>query len=181
MGEHEIAVVGMAGRFPGAGSVRELWRNLQGGVESLTFWSDEELLEAGVDPAQLEDPNYVKACFYLSGQGDFDAGFFEMNPREAELTDPQQRIFLECAWEALEDAGIDPARYPGSVGVFAGSALWWLILCSSSWVFRRRISYGSMIWINKISGGVIVAFGVLVLLTLTTFGSELIGATGLEI
>jgi acyl transferase domain-containing protein/acyl carrier protein len=121
VGEHEIAVVGMSGRFPGARSVAELWRNLRDGVESLTFWSDEELLDAGVDAELLEDPSYVKACFYLPGQDQFDAGFFEMNPREAELTDPQQRIFLECAWEALEDAGVDPTRYGGSIGVFAGS------------------------------------------------------------
>ncbi len=121
MGEHHIAIVGMSGRFPGASDVAQLWRNLMGGVESLSFWSDEELLEAGVEPALLEDPSYVKACFYLPDQDLFDAGFFAMNPREAELTDPQQRIFLECAWEALEDAGVDPTRYPGSIGVFAGS------------------------------------------------------------
>jgi acyl transferase domain-containing protein len=116
-----IAIVGMAGRFPGAANVGELWRNLRDGVESLTFWSDEELLEAGVDPALLTDPSYVKACFYLPDQGDFDAGFFEIGPREAELTDPQQRIFLELAWEALEDAGIEPARYPGAIAVYAGA------------------------------------------------------------
>ena len=119
--EHDVAVVGMAGRFPGAADVGELWRNLRDGVESLTFWSDEELAKEGVDPALLADPGYVKACFYLPDQGQFDAGFFGMNPREAELTDPQQRLFLECCWEALEDAGCDPTRYPGSIGVFAGS------------------------------------------------------------
>ena len=124
MAEQEplIAIVGMAGRFPGAKTVGELWRNLRDGVEALTFWSDEELLANGVDPARLSDPNYVKACFYLPDQGNFDAGFFEVNPREAELTDPQQRIFLEVAWETLEDAGIDPGRFDGSIGVFASAA-----------------------------------------------------------
>ncbi len=116
----DVAIIGMAGRFPGARSVEELWRNLRDGVEAVTFWSDEELLASGVDPQLLKDPNYVKACFYLEDFDLFDAGFFEINPREAELTDPQQRVFLECAWEALEDAGYDPSR-AGSVGVFAGS------------------------------------------------------------
>ncbi len=116
----DVAIIGMAGRFPGAKSVEELWRNLRDGVEAVTFWSDEELSASGVDPQLLKDPNYVKACFYLEDFDLFDAGFFEINPREAELTDPQQRVFLECAWEALEDAGYDPSR-AGSIGVFAGS------------------------------------------------------------
>ncbi|MEM7357257.1 MAG: beta-ketoacyl synthase N-terminal-like domain-containing protein, partial [Acidobacteriota bacterium] len=116
----EIAVVAMTGRFPGAGNVEELWRNLCDGIESVTFYSDEELLAAGVDPAVLEDPRYVKAGAPLAGAKWFDAQLFGISPREAELMDPQQRIFLECAWEALELAGYDPESWDGAVGVYAG-------------------------------------------------------------
>ena len=130
MSEHEskelpldaVAIVGMAGRFPGAKSVDALWENLRLGRECVTFFSDEELLAAGVDRATLEDPDYVKACPFLEDPDLFDAAFFGMNPREAELTDPQQRHFLEVAWEALESAGYDPERYPGSIGVYGGSS-----------------------------------------------------------
>ena len=116
-----VAIVGMSGRFPGAGNVDALWRNLRDGVEALTFFSEEELKASGVARETYEDPNYVPATFFLEDAGMFDAGFFGMNPREAQLCDPQQRLFLECAWEALEDAGYDPARYPGNISVYAGS------------------------------------------------------------
>jgi amino acid adenylation domain-containing protein len=124
----EIAVVGLAGRFPGAKSVDQLWRNLVNGVESITRFSDEELLAAGVDPALVADPNYIKAKGILGGVDLFDAAFFGHNPRSAELTDPQHRVFLECAWEALESAGYDADRYPGRIGVFAGQSMntYWL-------------------------------------------------------
>jgi phthiocerol/phenolphthiocerol synthesis type-I polyketide synthase E len=118
----EIAIVGMAGRFPGAASVPALWRRLEAGEELLTVFTDEELLAAGVDAALLRRSDYVRAWGHLDGTDLFDAGFFGFTPREADLADPQQRLFLECAWEALEDAGHDPGRYPGAIGVFAGAA-----------------------------------------------------------
>jgi len=118
-----IAIVGLAGRFPGARDVRELWKNLCAGTESITRFTDEELLAAGTSPEFLADPQYVRARATLNDADKFDAAFFGLTPRDAELTDPQHRIFLECAVHALEDAALDPARFNGSVGVFAGSSL----------------------------------------------------------
>jgi acyl transferase domain-containing protein/acyl carrier protein len=118
-----IAVVGMAGRFPGARNVSEFWRNLRAGVESLEQFSDEEIAALGVDPRLLADPRYVKVGTVLERAADFDAAFFGVNPREAEVLDPQQRIFLECAWEAIEDAGYDVDRVSVPVGVFAGATM----------------------------------------------------------
>jgi acyl transferase domain-containing protein len=117
-----IAIIGMAGRFPGAPDVAAFWRNLCAGVESITRFSDAELEDA-FDPTIRNDPNFVRARAVLDGADLFDAGFFGIRAREAELTDPQHRVFLECAWHALEDAGYDPARYEGAIGVFAGSAM----------------------------------------------------------
>ncbi len=117
-----IAVIGMAGRFPGANGVEEFWENLREGVESVSFFTDEELIAAGVDHALLSRPDYVKAGVVLEGVEQFDASFFGYSPREAEVMDPQHRLFLECAWEALERAGHDPERDGGSVGVFAGAS-----------------------------------------------------------
>jgi acyl transferase domain-containing protein/thioesterase domain-containing protein/acyl carrier protein len=116
-----IAVIGMAGRFPGAGDLATFWQNLAGGVESISTLTDAELLAAGVSPRHLSNPRYVRARARLDGVADFDASFFGMSPREASTTDPQHRIFLECAWEALEHAGIDPARFSGSIGVYGGA------------------------------------------------------------
>jgi acyl transferase domain-containing protein len=116
----EIAIVGMAGRFPGAKNLDEFWRNLRDGVESISFFTDEELISFGVDKNQLSDPDYVKASGFLDDIEMFDAAFFGYSPREAELIDPQQRIFLECAWEALEHAGYDSESYDGLIGVFGG-------------------------------------------------------------
>lgn len=118
-----VAIVGMAGRFPDAPDLPSFWRNLTGGVESLTPLTDEELLAAGVSPETLADPNYVKKATTLDGADRFDAAFFGFNAREAEILDPQQRVFLECAWEAMEDSGHVPDRYPGAVGVFAGVSM----------------------------------------------------------
>jgi polyketide synthase PksJ len=123
VGQGAIAIIGMAGRFPGAGSVEELWRNLTGGVESITFFGDEELRAAGLPESELSSPRYVRARGIVEGADRFDAGFFGYSPREAEVVDPQQRLFLECAWEAFEDAGHEPASFPGSVGVFAGAGM----------------------------------------------------------
>src|SRR4051812_49564796 len=105
----EIAIIGMAGRFPGARNVDEFWANLRNGRESITSFSDEELTALGVSRQLIDDPQYVKAGSLLDGIELFDASFFGYTPREAELMDPQQRLFLECAWEALENAGLDPA------------------------------------------------------------------------
>ncbi len=118
-----VAVIGMAGRFPGARGVDELWRNLIRGVESISRFSPAELAAAGV-PAELAgDPRHVPAAGVLEGADLFDARLFGLTPREAALLDPQHRQFLECAWEALEDAGRDPARPGGAVGVFGGASL----------------------------------------------------------
>ncbi|HEY9421805.1 MAG TPA: beta-ketoacyl synthase N-terminal-like domain-containing protein, partial [Thermoanaerobaculia bacterium] len=121
--EREIAVVGMSGRFPGAADVEGFWRNLLDGVESISRFSEEELAASGVDPEVCRSPNYINAKGIPDGIGWFDAGFFGYTPREAEIIDPQQRMFLEVAWEALENAGCDPERYPGLIGVFAGAGL----------------------------------------------------------
>ncbi len=115
--------MGMAGRFPGAPTVKEFWRNLMQGVEAIRFASDEELSAAGVDAGLTSNPDYVRASSTVRDPEFFDASFFGFSAREAEIIDPQQRIFLECAWDALEDAGYDPATYPGAVGVFAGAGM----------------------------------------------------------
>ncbi len=116
----EIAIIGMAGRFPGAGDVDAFWRNIRDGVESITFFSDEELLAEGESPDRLNHPDYVKAGGVLEGIELFDANFFGCPPREVELMDPQHRLFLECVVEALENAGCAPDRFDGAIGVYAG-------------------------------------------------------------
>jgi len=119
----EIAVVGMAGRFPGAPDVDALWANLRAGVESIRRFTDDELIAAGVPDSLRADPAYVPARGALAEVDRFDAAFFGFTPREAEVTDPQQRLFLEAAWEAMEHAGYDSARVPGRVGVYAGVSM----------------------------------------------------------
>lgn len=118
-----VAIVGMAGRFPGARGLEEFWRNLRDGVESIRFFTDEELAAAGIAPHVLSDPTYVKARGELADIDLFDAALFRFTPREAEIADPQQRIFLECVWEALEDAGYDAARYQGDIGLYGGASM----------------------------------------------------------
>ncbi len=127
-----IAIIGAAGRFPQAHNLAEFWQRLQAGQELVTFFSDEELLAAGVEPALLQNPNYVKARAVLEDAELFDALFFGINPREAEVLDPQQRILLETAWEALEDAAYDPHRYAGAIGVYAG-------LSMNSYIFNNLL------------------------------------------
>ena len=117
-----VAIIGMAGRWPGAKTVDEFWRNLCAGVESTTRFQDSEL-EDSFGAEIRSAPNFVKARPILEDVDQFDAEFFGMYAKEAELTDPQHRLFLECSWEALEDAGYDPAAYPGAIGVFAGSSI----------------------------------------------------------
>ena len=121
--DYAIAVIGMAGRFPGAPSIEELWHKLHDGEELVRFFSDEELVAAGVEPELCSDPNYVKAKALLGNTDLFDAEFFGYTPKEAELMDPQQRVFLECAWEAMESAGYGPFSCDSPVGVFAGQAI----------------------------------------------------------
>ena len=120
---NDIAVVGMSGRFPGARNVDEFWRNLCNGVHSISRFSEEELIAAGNERRRILQPDFVNAGGVLDGIEMFDAGFFGFNPREAETLDPQQRVFLECAWEALESAGCDPERYHNTVGVFSGCVM----------------------------------------------------------
>ena len=117
----EVAVIGMAGRFPGADNIETFWQNLKNGVEPISFFSDEELGAAGIEPALMNNPNYVRAGGILPDIERFDAAFFGYNPKEAEVMDPQQRLFLEVAWAALEDAGYDSNTYDGLIGTFAGA------------------------------------------------------------
>ncbi len=123
IGNVEIAVIGMACRFPGANSIEQFWQNLCAGVESISFFSDAEILDSGVDASLLRHPDYVKASPILDCDiAAFDAEFFGFSPKEASLLDPQQRLLLECAWEGLEDAGYDPLSYTGAIGLYAGAS-----------------------------------------------------------
>ena len=128
-----VAIVGCAGRFPGAPDVATLWRNLCNGVESIARFEAGELEDA-FSPQERARPDFGRARSVLDRVDEFDAGFFGMQAREAELTDPQHRLFLECAWEALEDAGCDPSSYGGSIGVYAG--------CSIGSYFLRNVLAG---------------------------------------
>jgi len=116
----DIAVIGMAGRFPGANTIDEFWNMLTEGREGISFFNDAEL-DPSIPASVKSDPDYVKARGLIEKADEFDAEFFGFNPRSAELMDPQQRIFLEIAWEALENSGYLPQKYHGSVGVFAGT------------------------------------------------------------
>ena len=107
-----IAVIGMAGRFPGAPNLEAYWQNLRNGVESITYFSEHEL---EVPASISSNPQYVRARGIIEGVDLFDADFFGINPREAEYTDPQQRLILETAWQAIEDAGYDTERFTGSM------------------------------------------------------------------
>ncbi|HVT15727.1 MAG TPA: amino acid adenylation domain-containing protein, partial [Thermoanaerobaculia bacterium] len=155
----DVAIIGMAGRFPGAADLGELWRNLRGGVESIAFFTDAELLAAGVDPDLLSNPRYVRARGVLDGIERFDAAHFGFSPREAAITDPQQRLLLECAWEALEQAGLDPETFAGRIGIYAGTVIssylllnllpnapapdesWQIVLANDKDMLATRISY----------------------------------------
>jgi len=116
-----IAITGMAARFPGASTVEQYWDNIARGVESIRYFSHAELLAAGVPAEMVRDPRYVCAAPILDDADLFDAPFFEYSPREARIMDPQQRVFLQAAWHALESAGVDPHRFAGTIGLFAGA------------------------------------------------------------
>ncbi|MFR9777624.1 AMP-binding protein [Micromonospora sp. MS34] len=118
----EIAVVGLAGRFPGAPDVATYWWNLCTGVDSIHDHTEAELAALGIGPGLRNDPRHVRALGRLDGAADFDAEFFSFRADEAARTDPQHRLFLETAWEALEDAGHDPARFPGLIGVYSATS-----------------------------------------------------------
>ena len=119
----EIAIVGMAGRFPGAASVDAFWWNLCAGVDGIHDYTEAELRALGIGSGLLADPAHVKSGGRVGHVEDFDSELFGFDDDEAARTDPQHRIFLECAWEALEDAGCDPERFGGTVGVFASASV----------------------------------------------------------
>ncbi|WP_208511633.1 polyketide synthase [Variovorax paradoxus] len=122
IGEIDIAIVGLAGRYPGAPNIDAFWRNIREGIESVSFFSDDELRARGVPSEALSDPDYVKAGVVLDGMDRFDAGFFGYSAREAEYLDPQQRFFLETAVEALEHAGYYGERQPRRIGIYGGAS-----------------------------------------------------------
>jgi acyl transferase domain-containing protein len=118
----DIAVIGMAGRFPGASGLDGFWRNIREGVECISFFSPDELRTSGIPAFLSENPGYVPARAVIDDLELFEPGFFGFSPRDAAYMDPQHRLFLECAWEVMEDAGYDPHRYDGAVGVYAGAS-----------------------------------------------------------
>ncbi|RYG31674.1 MAG: polyketide synthase, partial [Burkholderiales bacterium] len=120
---HAVAIVGFSGRFPGAADMEQFWQNLREGRESLIDVSDADMAAAGIPEALRADPLYVRKATNLEGSELFDAGFFGVSPREAQVLDPQHRIFLECAWEAMEHAGYGGAAGRGVVGVYAGASM----------------------------------------------------------
>jgi acyl transferase domain-containing protein/acyl carrier protein len=130
----EIAVIGMAGRFPGAGTAAQFWENLKRGVESIAYFTDRELEEAGVPAEALTDPRYIRAWGWMDDVENFDAAFFGYTPLEAETMDPQVRIFHECVLTALENAGYDPYSYSKTVGLYAGAS------ASLNWQARVELS-----------------------------------------
>ncbi len=118
-----VAIIGMAGRFPGADNVEEFWQKLVDGVSSISTFTDEECILSGVPKYLLKNQNFVKRGAVVKSPDLFDARFFGYSPREARYMDPQQRIFLECSWEALENAGYDSEEYEGTIGVYAGCGI----------------------------------------------------------
>lgn len=120
---NEIAVVGMSGEFPKCKDILEYWNAIVKGEECISFYTKEQLKEAGINPEVLKFEEYIRAKGEIPDIGLFDAGFFHINPQEAELTDPQHRLLLQCAWQALESAGLNPDNYKGTVGVYAGKSL----------------------------------------------------------
>jgi amino acid adenylation domain-containing protein len=118
-----VAIIAMAGRFPGARSIAEFWDNIKAGRESLSTFTDEQLLRSGIGPESFNNADYVRSRGVLEDADQFDADFFDITPREAEMMDPQHRLFLETAWEALESAGYSADRTTGMIGVYAGCSL----------------------------------------------------------
>ncbi|HIK05171.1 MAG TPA: acyltransferase domain-containing protein [Trichormus sp. M33_DOE_039] len=148
----QIAIIGMAGSFPGARNIDEFWHNLKEGINSIEFLNEQELLAIGVKPEDLQKPNYVRAYASLPGVDEFDAAFFGYSPREAEILDPQHRLFLECAWSALENAGYDSEQYSGSIAVYAGAALNSYLVNLSSNLHYRETADTVQIVISNVMG-----------------------------
>jgi phthiocerol/phenolphthiocerol synthesis type-I polyketide synthase E len=117
----EIAIIGMSGRFPGAGDIETFWQHLHDGVESIAVFADDEVEHSTIEPELAKHPDHVKAAGVLDNADQFDAAFFGYTPREAEIMDPQFRLFCECAWEALERAGYNPETPDAAIGVYAGA------------------------------------------------------------
>ncbi|GEM_PF-6844861 len=130
----EIAVIGMSGKFPMAENLEAFWDNLTKGKECIKFFLDNELIALGTPPDVLTKSNFIKAEGFLENREFFDANFFGYTPVEAELMDPQMRIFYECCWEALENSGYNPYKYDGSIGLYAGASnnFYWEILSNMS-------------------------------------------------
>lgn len=118
-----IAIIGMAVRMPGALNVEEFWENLRTGTESISLFTKEEMLEAGLSPEIVNHPHFVAAKGIMENAEMFDANFFGISPREAELMDPQHRVLMECAWSAMEDAGYVPEQYPGRIAIFTSAGM----------------------------------------------------------
>ena len=118
----DIAIIGMAGRFPGANSIQELWDVLRAGKETISFFTPEEL-DPSIPKSLRKDPLYVAARGIVPSVKEFDAAFFGIEPESAEAMDPQQRLFLEIAWEALEQAGHLSSHFDGTIGVYAGTGM----------------------------------------------------------
>ena len=132
--ESDIAIVGMAARLPGARNIGEFWRNVRDGVESVQTYTDDQLLAEGEPPEYLRHSNYVRSGGPLPGMELFDGEFFGFSPKESAIMVPQHRHFLECAWEALENAGHPPERFSGPIGIFGGCGMgsyFYFNLCSN--------------------------------------------------
>ncbi len=151
---HDIAVIGVACRFPGAPDAETFWRNLESGTESISFLTAEEVLAARVDPELARYPRYVRAAPVLSGVEHFDADFFRLTAKEARMMDPQHRVFLETAWEAFENASYDPGVFPGRVGVYA-SALFNTYLINNLYAdasFLKQQNQGHLLRVESMGG-----------------------------
>lgn len=161
--ENAIAVIGIAGRYPGASNPEELWNNIKSGKESISRFTEAELEQSGVEPSVYKKSNYVNAKGIIDRVEYFDAGFFDYSPRDAMILDPQIRIFHECAWEALEDAGYIPENCDKSIGLYAGATpnLYWELLShiaqkkenmdSFSTVIKNDKDFLSMLTSHKLS------------------------------
>ena len=118
----DIAIIGLSCKFPGANNINEFWNNIVSGTETITHFDDEELLNSGIDRTLLTNPQYKKSKGFLNNVEYFDSDFFNYSEQEAHVMDPQSRVLHQCAWEVLEDAGYNPNKYPGKIGLFAGSS-----------------------------------------------------------
>ncbi|NRA27756.1 MAG: hypothetical protein HRU10_10995 [Opitutales bacterium] len=138
--DNAIAVIGMAGRFPGAPNVDVFYENLCKGIEGISFFDEGTMLAAGIDVDTLRRPDFVSAKPGIPNIDQFDAGYFGINPSETIQMDPQHRIFLECCVTALNDANIDPARTNASIGLFGGCGV------STYWNQVNAAAVSSGLW-----------------------------------